>query len=70
MLGIKGVRHVVSLTKPFANSVVIDLVNDNFVAIQVDSEDRPDIGERYSDWTWPANAFMNARWHAGTGIRW
>ncbi len=42
----------------FSNQDVIDLVNANFVAIQVDSEARPDIGERYSDWAWPANAFM------------
>lgn len=42
----------------FSNKSVIDLVNDNFIAIQVDSEARPDIGERYSDWAWPANAFM------------
>ena len=42
----------------FNNPEVIKLVNDNFVAIQVDSEARPDIGERYSDWAWPANAVM------------
>lgn len=42
----------------FSNPEVIALVNSNFVAIQVDSEARPDIGERYSDWAWPANAFM------------
>ena len=42
----------------FSDSAVIELVNANFVAIQVDSEARPDIGERYSDWAWPANAVM------------
>jgi uncharacterized protein len=42
----------------FSNSAVIKLVNANFIAIQVDSEASPDIGERYSDWAWPANAFM------------
>ena len=42
----------------FSNPAVIELVNANFIAIQVDSEARPDIGERYSDWAWPANAFM------------
>lgn len=31
----------------FSNPEVIALVNSNFVAIQVDSEARPDIGERY-----------------------
>ncbi|MBV1932382.1 MAG: DUF255 domain-containing protein [Porticoccaceae bacterium] len=44
----------------FSNPAVITLVNANFVAIQVDSEARPDIGERYSDWAWPANAFMRS----------
>lgn len=42
----------------FSHPEVIDLVNTHFVAIQVDSEIRPDIGERYSDWAWPANIFM------------
>ena len=42
----------------FSNPAVIELVNANFIAIQVDSEARPDIGERYSDWAWPANAIM------------
>jgi len=42
----------------FSDPAVIELVNANFVAIQVDSEARPDIGERYSDWAWPANAIM------------
>ncbi len=42
----------------FSNPRVIELINANFVAIQVDSEARPDIGERYSDWAWPANAIM------------
>jgi len=42
----------------FSKPAVIELVNANFVAIQVDSEARPDIGERYSDWAWPANAIM------------
>jgi uncharacterized protein YyaL (SSP411 family) len=37
---------------------VVRLVEDNFVAIQVDGEARPDIGERYSDWAWPATIFM------------
>jgi uncharacterized protein YyaL (SSP411 family) len=42
----------------FTNQQVIDELNQNFVSIQVDSEVRPDIGERYSDWAWPATAFM------------
>ena len=41
----------------FTNPEIIKLINDNFIAIQVDSEMQPDIGERYSDWAWPATAF-------------
>jgi hypothetical protein len=42
----------------YANSDVIDLINKHFIAIEVDSEARPDIGERYSDWAWPATIFL------------
>ena len=41
----------------FSDPAIVALVNANFVAVQVDSEMRPDIGERYSDWAWPATAF-------------
>ncbi|CAA0100834.1 Uncharacterised protein [BD1-7 clade bacterium] len=42
----------------YSDPRVIDLINKHFVAIAVDSQARPDIGERYSDWGWPATAFM------------
>lgn len=38
----------------YRNPEVVDCIANNFVAIQVDSESRPDLGERYSDWAWPA----------------
>lgn len=37
---------------------VAQLVMANFVPIQVDADSQPDIGERYSDWAWPATIFM------------
>jgi len=37
---------------------VIQLLNDHFVAIAVDAEAQPDIGQRYSDWAWPALIFL------------
>ena len=37
---------------------VIDLMKRHFVAIQVDAELQPDIGEKYSAWGWPATIFM------------
>jgi len=42
----------------YADRDVIDLVNANFTAIEVDAEARPDIGERYLDWAWPATIFL------------
>lgn len=42
----------------YANGQVVDLINEHFVAIEVDAEARPDIGERYSDWAWPATIFL------------
>ncbi len=42
----------------YADSDVIALINEHFVAIEVDAEARPDIGERYSDWAWPATMFL------------
>ena len=42
----------------FRDPGVIALLNEAFIPIQVDSEARPDIGERYSDWAWPATAFL------------
>ena len=42
----------------YTNPDVVDVVNKHFVAIAVDAQARPDIGERYSDWAWPATAFM------------
>lgn len=42
----------------YADSDVIDIINEHFVAIEVDAEARPDIGERYSAWAWPATIFL------------
>lgn len=58
--------------RTYTNPDVINLINQNFIAIQVDSESRPDIGERYSDWAWPAIIFMSpkaAQMHALRGSR-
>ncbi len=42
----------------YANSEVISILNAHFIAIEVDAEARPDIGERYSTWAWPATIFL------------
>src|ERR1700743_566953 len=33
---------------------VIKLLQQNFIAIHVDQDERPDISARYEDWGWPA----------------
>lgn len=58
-VGIEGCtacRNMEQVT--YTDEAVIDRVNEHFVAIKVDAESRPDIGERYSDWAWPALVFM------------
>ena len=42
----------------YTDPAVINRINRFFIAIEVDAESRPDIGERYSDWAWPATIFM------------
>ena len=39
---------------------VVGLINEHFIAVAADAEAQPDIGERYSDWSWPATIFMTA----------
>ena len=39
---------------------VVGLINEHFIAVVADAEAQPDIGERYSDWSWPATIFMTA----------
>lgn len=56
MEGCAACARMESLT--YTNPGVIDLVDQHFIAIEVDAEARPDIGERYSDWAWPATIFM------------
>jgi thiol:disulfide interchange protein len=43
----------------YADPEVATLVARHFVAIAVDAEARPDVGERYEAWGWPATIFMS-----------
>ena len=45
--------------KTYGNADVAALIDEHFVAISVDAEARPDIGERYEYWAWPATIFMS-----------
>ena len=56
MEGCTACRNMDEIT--YADPAVIEMLNRHFVPISVDSEARPDIGERYSDWAWPALIFM------------
>lgn len=56
MEGCAACARMESLT--YTDRGVIDLIDEHFVAIEVDAEARPDIGERYSDWAWPATIFL------------
>ena len=42
----------------YTHGEVIELINDHFIAVVADAEAQPDLGERYSDWSWPATIFM------------
>lgn len=42
----------------YANPEIAALINDRFVPIRVDADDRPDISERYSLGGWPTTAFL------------
>ena len=44
----------------YTHPAVIGLINEHFVAVAADAEAQPDVGERYSDWSWPATIFMTA----------
>ncbi len=61
LLGISAVWchwcHVMDETS-YSDSDVIGLINDRFVAIRVDNDQRPDINARYNAGGWPTTAFL------------
>gem|GEM_PF-36433 len=58
-VGIEGCTACRNMERvTYADAAVAERLNDHFVAIKVDAESRPDLGERYSDWAWPALVFM------------
>ena len=56
MEGCAACARMESIT--YTDPGVIAALSESFIAIEVDAEARPDIGERYSDWAWPATIFM------------
>jgi len=53
----------------YSDPEVIKLVKEHFLPIQVDADNQPDIGERYSDWAWPATIFMSPDGTQVLGLR-
>ena len=59
-VGMEGCAACARMDKfTYDDQSVADIINKYFIPIAVDSEARPDIGERYSDWAWPATAFLS-----------
>lgn len=56
MEGCTACRWMDELT--YTNAEVIGRVSEHFIPVSVDSEARPDIGERYEAWGWPATIVM------------
>jgi uncharacterized protein YyaL (SSP411 family) len=44
--------------KTWADPAVLKLLGEGFTMIRVDADERPDLGERYQDWGWPALVFL------------
>jgi len=61
LLGISAVWchwcHVMDETS-YSDEAVIQLINDRFVPIRVDNDQRPDINARYNMGGWPTTAFL------------
>src|SRR5665811_716854 len=49
--------HVMDETS-YSDDEVIALINENFIPLRVDSDQRPDINQRYNQGGWPTTAFL------------
>ena len=58
--------HVMDETS-FSDSNVIRLINRDFVAVRVDSDQRPDVNSRYNMGGWPSIAFLTPQGGVITG---
>src|ERR1700692_3207920 len=47
----------------YSNPKIQKLINDNFLAIGVDQDSRPDISNRYEDYGWPATIIFDSDGH-------
>ena len=44
----------------YADPEIVSLINERFVPVRVDADERPDIGDRYNLGGWPTTAFLTA----------
>jgi uncharacterized protein YyaL (SSP411 family) len=58
--------HVMDDTT-YSNELVIDAINENYVPIRVDNDERPDINARYNMGGWPTTAFLTPEGMTLTG---
>jgi len=71
LLGISAVWchwcHVMDETS-YSDDAVIALINERFVAIRVDNDQRPDINARYNMGGWPTTAFLTPQGEVMAGM--
>src|SRR3989338_4318962 len=46
------------MEESYEDPIVIEIINEKFIAIKVDTDKRPDINERYNQGGWPTTAFL------------
>ncbi len=51
----------------YADPAIVSVINDQFIPVRVDADDRPDISERYSLGGWPTTVFLTAGGEILTG---
>ncbi|MBM3131391.1 MAG: thioredoxin domain-containing protein [Chloroflexi bacterium] len=70
LLGISAVWchwcHVMDETS-YSDSEVIRLINERFIAMRVDNDERPDVNRRYNLGGWPTTAFLTPTGEVLTG---
>ena len=71
LLGISAVWchwcHVMDETS-YSDEGVIRLINERFVPVRVDNDQRPDVNARYNMGGWPTTAFLTPDGEAITGM--
>lgn len=58
--------HVMDKTS-YSDPAVIDMVNQNFIPVRVDTDKRPDVNRRYNMGGWPTTAFLDSEGKVITG---